>query len=99
MAYDDPTHWHSRADELRVQAENMKEGLSSHMMRWIAEDYKRLARIAEERAACSKVSVAAYELRQCAGRKPHKSQVAGPHTLEIPELLKQAPTTGERQSS
>ena len=99
MAYDDPTHWHSRADELRVLAENMKEGLSSHMMRWIAEDYKRLARIAEERAACSKVSVAAYELRQCAGRKARKSQVAGPPTLEIPEFLRQGSITGERESS
>src|SRR5262245_16150450 len=97
MPYDDPTHWHSRADELRFLAENTKEGVSTHVMRWIAEDYKRLARMAEERAACRKVSVAVNEVRQYAGRKTHKSQVDDPPTLEIPEFLKQDSATGERE--
>ena len=96
MAYNDPTHWHSCADELRSLAENTKEGVSTHMMRWIAEDYKRLARIAEERVACRKVSVAVYELRQYAGRTSRKSQVADPPSLEIPAFLKQDPNTRER---
>ena len=53
MAYDDPTHWHSRADELRVLAENMKAGLSSHMMRWIAEDYMSLRMVFDGGSAFS----------------------------------------------
>jgi hypothetical protein len=49
-SYNDPTHWRDRAEQMRALAEQVKGGVSKHMMRWIAEDYERLARWAEQRA-------------------------------------------------
>ena len=48
---DDAKHWRQRADEARAQAKEMQvEAMREAMLR-IAEDYERLARIADQRRA------------------------------------------------
>lgn len=49
-AFDDPQHWHDRAEEVRLIAEDMNHGESKATMSRIADEYDRLARKAEERA-------------------------------------------------
>ena len=39
----DPVHWHQRAEEARVLAEQMKDEVTKKMMLGIARDYDRLA--------------------------------------------------------
>jgi hypothetical protein len=46
----DPNHWHQRAEEIRILANDMKDEISKQMMLRIAQDYERLAARAEERA-------------------------------------------------
>jgi hypothetical protein len=44
-----PVHWRNRAEEARVNAEQMSDPESKRMMREIAEGYLRLAERAERR--------------------------------------------------
>ena len=37
-------HWHTRADEARSVADDMKDEISKQMMLQIADDYERLAK-------------------------------------------------------
>ena len=46
---DDPEFWHSRAEEVRAIATEMKEANAKAIMDRIADDYERLAKNAEER--------------------------------------------------
>jgi hypothetical protein len=46
---DDPEFWRSRAEEVRVIADDMKEAEAKAIMERIAKDYERLAIRAEER--------------------------------------------------
>ena len=41
--FNDPRHWHDRAEEARILAEQMSDDLSMKMMLRIAEDYDKLA--------------------------------------------------------
>jgi hypothetical protein len=41
--FNDPQHWHQRAEELRVLAEEMKDEVAQKMMLKIADDYDKLA--------------------------------------------------------
>ena len=41
--FNDPGHWHDRAEEARVLAEQMSDDLSRKMMLGIAADYEKLA--------------------------------------------------------
>ncbi len=47
----DPKHWLDRAKEARALAEQMNDPDAKRTMLGIAEDYERLAKRAEERAA------------------------------------------------
>ena len=47
----DPQHWRDRAKEARALAETIADLEAKRMMLGIADDYKRLAQRAEERAA------------------------------------------------
>ena len=47
----DPEHWRARAEESRNLANQMKDSESKDAMLRIAEDYERLAKRAERRAA------------------------------------------------
>jgi hypothetical protein len=44
----DPEHWHFRAEETRTVADQMTNEDSRTIMRRIANDYDRLAKLAEE---------------------------------------------------
>jgi hypothetical protein len=46
-----PEHWRERAEELRVQAEQMKDPATRQQMLALVEGYERLAKRAEERLA------------------------------------------------
>ena len=46
---DDPEFWRSRAEEVRVIAEDMKAAAPKAIMERIADDYERLAIHAEQR--------------------------------------------------
>jgi len=46
----DPKHWHNRAEEARIRAEQISDPEASRMMLEIAVSYERLARKAEERS-------------------------------------------------
>jgi len=50
----DPDHWRSRAEEMRVIAEDMREADTKARMLRIAADYDKLAERAEERASGAK---------------------------------------------
>jgi hypothetical protein len=41
--FNDPEHWHQRAEESRVLAEQMSDEISKQMMLRIADDYDKLA--------------------------------------------------------
>ena len=45
----DAKHWQDRAEEARIQAEQMMNPETKHMMRGIADSYAKLAKRAEER--------------------------------------------------
>ncbi len=48
--FNDPKHWRGRAAEARARAEQMTDRDGRQMMLGIAEDYEKLAKLAEERA-------------------------------------------------
>jgi hypothetical protein len=41
--FNDPSHWHQRAEESRVLAEQMSDETAKKMMLRIADDYEMLA--------------------------------------------------------
>ena len=47
----DPTHWRFRAEEARTIADQMTHEAARTIMRRIASDYDRLAKVAEEQLA------------------------------------------------
>jgi hypothetical protein len=47
----DPTHWRFRAEEARTVADQMTHEEARTIMRRIANDYDRLAKVAEEQLA------------------------------------------------
>jgi hypothetical protein len=47
----EPDHWRARAQEARILAGQMNDSESKDAMLRIAEDYERLAKRAEDRAA------------------------------------------------
>jgi hypothetical protein len=47
----DPTHWRFRAEEARTIADQMTHETARTIMRRIAMDYDRLAKLAEEQLA------------------------------------------------
>jgi hypothetical protein len=47
----DPQHWRARANEIRAQAEQMKDPVTRQQMLALVEGYERLAKRAEERLA------------------------------------------------
>ena len=47
----DPTHWRFRAEEARTVADQMTHEAARTIMRRIALDYDRLAKLAEEQLA------------------------------------------------
>ena len=47
----DPTHWRFRAEETRTVADQMTHEAARTIMRRIALDYDRLAKLAEEQLA------------------------------------------------
>jgi len=47
----DPDHWHFRAEETRTIADQMTHEEARTIMRRIANDYNRLAKVAEEQLA------------------------------------------------
>ncbi len=49
--YDDPEHWKDRADEVRATAGYVRDQETKQVLLRIAEQYDKLARIAEERRA------------------------------------------------
>ena len=46
---DDPEFWRSRAEEVRVIAEDLKDADAKTIMNRIADDYERLAKYAQQR--------------------------------------------------
>ncbi len=48
-SFDNPRYWHMRAEETRALAEEMRSPDARDLMQRIADDYDRLARLAEER--------------------------------------------------
>jgi hypothetical protein len=51
-----PKHWHDRADEARVLAEDMSDTVSKEMMLRIASEYDRLAKRAQERSVARRTT-------------------------------------------
>jgi hypothetical protein len=49
LRVDDPGYWRFRAENARKQAEEMKETNARDIVLNVAEQYERLARMAEER--------------------------------------------------
>jgi len=102
MSYADPTHWRGRAEEMRALAEQKGESVSKQMMLRIAEDYERLARIAEQRAKDSpprpvfKREAVPAAVRPFARRK-NPFFISPPRIpgFEIPRFLKRGPATAE----
>jgi hypothetical protein len=110
MAYSDPAHWHERAKEMRVLAEQMDECVSKQMVHRIAEDYERLAQTAEQRVKDApplpvariaikttiNTVVVPAEARRFA---PRRKLVGTPPRivpdLQIPGFLKRGPATAE----
>jgi hypothetical protein len=52
----DPKHWRNRAQETRALADQMSDPDTRRIMIGVAEDYEKLAKRAEERAAKSRAS-------------------------------------------
>jgi len=101
MSYDDPTHWHERAKEMRVLAEQMDECVSKQMMRRMAEDYECLALAAEQRAKrfpanpVPKTPAVPAEMRRFTSRKNRACAPPSIFDLEIPSFLKRGPATAK----
>ena len=51
FTWDDPEHWHFRAEEARTVADQMTHEEARMVMRRIANDYDRLVKLAEEQLA------------------------------------------------
>jgi hypothetical protein len=96
MSYDDASHWRTRAEEMRVLAEKMKDGISKHVMRRIAEDYERFARTVEQRPNrfLSTSAVVPDEVRQFGTRK-NSVGAPQPRIPDVPSFLKRGPATAE----
>jgi hypothetical protein len=50
-AIDDPKHWHDRATEMRILAEEFTDSEAKSIMLRLANDYDKLGYRAEDRAA------------------------------------------------
>jgi len=98
MTYNDPTHWRGRAEDLRVLAERMKDGISKHMMRRMADDYESLARTVEQRPERFRfVALVPPEARLFGHRRTPVVAVAPDRIrdFEMPNFLKRGPATAE----
>ena len=49
MSYEESIRWRARAEQMRALAEEMRGGISKHVMHRIAENYERFARTVEDR--------------------------------------------------
>jgi hypothetical protein len=97
MSNNDSTHWRARAEEMRALAEQMRGGISKHVMHRIADDYERFARMVEHRPNrfLAIPPVAPAEVRRFA---PYKNSFGAPPRiidLEIPGFLKRGPATAD----
>ena len=54
---DDPKYWRNRAEEARVVAESIEDQQSNEVMLGIAEDFERMAALAEERLKRGKKTI------------------------------------------
>ena len=95
MSYDESTHWRARAEETRALAEQMRDGISKHVMHRIADDYERFAGMVEHRPNRFSAipPVVPAEVRRFA---PVKNSFGAPPRIidpEIPSFLKQGPAT------
>ena len=98
MSYDDSTHWRARSKDMRALAEQIRGGISKHVMHKIAEDYERLAQSVERRPNrfLDIAPVVPAEVRRFAPWKRHS--VGAPPSnfdVELPSFLKQGPATAE----
>jgi hypothetical protein len=59
-----PAHWHSRAEEARMLAEDMDDPHCHKMMLQIAIDYDHLARLAQQRAEQSAIKLVRESARR-----------------------------------
>jgi hypothetical protein len=66
----DPEHWRFRAEETRTVADQMTHEESRTIMRRIANDYDRLAKVAEEQIADQERGRLATKLRTDCSLRP-----------------------------
>jgi hypothetical protein len=97
MSYDDSTHWRARAEDMRARAEQMRGGVSKHVMQRIADDYERFARMVEHRPNrfLAIPTVMPAEVRRYAR---YKNSIDAPPRmidLELTGFLKQGPATAD----
>jgi hypothetical protein len=66
--FDDPAHWHDRADDARRVAAEILDPISRRKMLEISESYESLARRAAERQHVQSPGLERISFRRSAGR-------------------------------
>jgi len=70
----DPEHWRLRAEEARTVADQMIHEEARTIMRRIANDYDRLAKVADEQLAAQERGATGAEARRGSGREARPTE-------------------------
>jgi hypothetical protein len=101
MSFDDSIRWLARAEQMRALAQEMRGGISKHVMQRIADDYERFARTVRDRPSrfLPIPPIVPAEVRQFAPCKKSFGPSPGTIDLELPGFLRRGPALADESET